>query len=158
MDIAAARLKDIYLDDACVVATYNLKKSTELEYFYSRKYHLTVIEVLCKVVSEDEVVHFLTLVGTLVKLPQIKQEFIAHGIHTKIMPLNTMFPMSARVNSSLCYALSTLSFEEPIACAQIVAQAEPLSIIYSCLRNDSTNKMLVEPGACLIANLSYPNA
>lgn len=43
LDISAARLRDIYLDDACVVATYNLKKSTELEYFYSRKYHLTVI-------------------------------------------------------------------------------------------------------------------
>lgn len=46
-----ARIKQDYLEDACNVSTYNLNKSSEIEYFYSKKYPYIIVEVLSKVLS-----------------------------------------------------------------------------------------------------------
>lgn len=47
------RINEGYLNDACHVSIYNLTKSSEVEYFYARKYHKIVMELLHKVISEE---------------------------------------------------------------------------------------------------------
>ena len=69
------RLAEGFYGDASIVAESNLIKKSELEYFYSQKYHELVISSYPKIQKEYDHTHIIMLIGTSARQIQIKQKY-----------------------------------------------------------------------------------
>jgi hypothetical protein len=72
LDIAMKRVKQGFLADGCHVATFNLVKTNDLEYFYSKNYHQIILELADSANLEEELIYLLSLIGMAARFPQIR--------------------------------------------------------------------------------------
>ena len=67
------------------------------------------------------------------RFPQIKKEWVEQKLHLKIFKFISFYPKSIKVIGNLCFALSSLTFEENGACADIVKQTERIYLMLDSL-------------------------
>jgi hypothetical protein len=139
------------------IAEYNLPRSADLEYFYSKKFHEVTLACFPKVAEADDLAHFLVLVGTSARFPEIKKAFIREKLHIRVLQAATRFPDNLKLVGNLSYALSALAYVQPDVCLEVVRQKQEMTLLLAKYRTHWDNRPIVESGACLIANLAYSN-
>ena len=145
LELAMRRVNEGWVGDGCAVAQYNILTSSELTYFFNRKLYLAVPPLIAKVDRdlESEVAHYLSLVGTAAKAPEIRDEFVRQGLHRDILDFANPFPNSLKVIGNLCYALSSLSFQKEQARADIVSRSAEISIIFALMLKERTDRIII---------------
>lgn len=66
------RVKEGFVYEGCQVASYNILKTNDLEYFYAEKYHKIVEDLVETTDIEEQVGSLLSLIGMAARLPQIR--------------------------------------------------------------------------------------